>query len=106
MSRVDDAALIEARRLRDAARAIVHNDVATLRADLAARPLPQRMRDRAVQSATEALHSGTELAQENRLVLGLTLGALVGWLFRRRLGMLAQGAVDWLIGRTAQSDDA
>lgn len=106
MSRVDDAALIAARRLRDRARAIVRTDVETLRADLTARPILQRMRDSAVARATDALHAGAELAQENLVVLGLTLGALAGWLFRRRLGRLVQSAFQQLRGMIARSNDA
>jgi len=82
--------LIEARRLRDAARAIVRTDITTVRLDLAQRPLTTRVRDKVVLAATQTADDAVALAKDNPLVVGLTLAALLGWLFRNRLGALLQ----------------
>jgi len=87
--------LIEARRLRDAARGIVTTDLATLRHGLTDRPLASRVRDRVIAGVVETVEDGVALADENRLVLGLTVTALAGWLFRDRLGGWAQAAWAW-----------
>lgn len=91
MSRAaDEAALIEARRLRDLARTVVRTDLQTLRLSLTERPLARRAQDRLVATAVDTAESGLELARENGVVLALTAASLVAWLFRKRLGALAQ----------------
>ena len=85
----DEAELIEALRLRDMARAIVRTDLETLRLGLAERPLTSRVRDKVITTAVDTAESGIDLALENRLVLGLTLASMIGWLFRKPLGALA-----------------
>jgi hypothetical protein len=87
--------VIEARRLRDAARGIVYTDLATLRHGLADRPLTSRVRERVIAGVVDTFEDGVALADENRLVLGLTLAALAGWLFRNRLGGLGQTVFAW-----------
>ena len=84
------ADLIEARRLRNTARAIVRTDVATLRLDLAERPLATRVRDQVVSTTTQVIDDGVALANENRAIVGLTIGAVFAWLFRKPLGRLVQ----------------
>lgn len=86
------AHLIEARRLRNAARAIVRTDVATLRLDLAERPLTTRVRDQVVSAATQTAQDGVALAKDNPLIVGLTIAAVIAWLFRNRLSALLQAA--------------
>ena len=86
----DEADLIAARRLRDMARAIVHTDLATLRRDVAERPVVGRVRAQIISTALDTAESGIDLALESRGVLALTGTALVGWLFRKPLGVLAQ----------------
>jgi hypothetical protein len=81
----DEIGLIEARRLRDAARAIVSTDFATLSHQLAERPLTVRLRERAIEGVTDAVESGIALADENRVVVGVTIAAVIGWLLRNRL---------------------
>ena len=88
--------LIEARQLRDAARAIVRTDLATLQLSLAERPLTERARDSAVTRATGLAHSTLDLAMASRGVFLLTLTAVAGWLFRKRLGAIAQAG--WAAG--------
>jgi hypothetical protein len=86
------ARLIEARRLRDAARAIVRTDVATLRLDLAERPLTTRVRDQVVLAATQTAQDGVALAKDNPLIVGLTIAAVIGWLLRNPLSALLHAA--------------
>lgn len=88
--RSEEADLIAARRLRDIARAIVHTDLATLRRDVAERPVAGRVRAQIISTALDTAESGIDLALENRGVLALTGTAMVGWLFRNPLGVLAQ----------------
>ncbi len=83
------AELVEARRLRDMARGIVKTDVATVKLELAERSIPERVRDRIVLAATETAEDGVALVRENRVVVGLTVAALIGWLFRGQLGTLS-----------------
>jgi hypothetical protein len=81
----DEIGLIEARRLRDAARAIVRTDFATLSHQLAERPLTVRLRERVAEGVTGAVERTIALADENRVVVGLTVATALGWLFRNRL---------------------
>jgi len=84
------ADLIEARRLRNAARDIVRTDIATVRVELAERSLGTRLRDQVMLSAAQATDEGIALANENRVVVGLTVAAAFGWLFRNPLGTLSR----------------
>jgi len=84
------AELIEARRLRNAARGIVRTDIATVRVELAERPLVTRVRDQVLLSAAKAADEGIALANENRVVVGLTVATAFGWLFRNPLGTLSR----------------
>lgn len=95
-ARDGEAAVIEARALRDSARALVRTDLATLRAEWSRRPLARRLRDRAVSRAADAIEAGVDLALAQRWVIAGTLAALAGWLFRNRLAGLVQAA--WAIG--------
>ncbi len=103
MSRQDDAQdLIAARNLRDTARETLRRDLDTLRAELSYRPIAGRVRDRAVRQASSAAQTVTDLAVDNRAAIGLTAAALAGWLFRKRLGALAQGVSGWLVKALAR----
>jgi hypothetical protein len=99
----DEADLIEAQRLRDLARDILRSDLDTLREDLARRPLAGRARDAVVTAVADTAESGIDLARENIGVLALTGATLLGWLFRKPLGALAQSGLaragQWLAQR-------
>ena len=98
MSADRDAAadLITARALRDGARDNLRRDIDTLRAELTLRPVAGRVRDRAVRQASDAAQTVTDLAVDNRAAIGVALAALAGWLFRKPLGAMGQGAIRWL----------
>jgi hypothetical protein len=94
--------LIEARRLRDAARGVLRSDIDNLRHGLDDRPIARRVRDEIISKAADAMESGVDLASRNRLAIGLGLGALAGWLFRKPLGRLGQSAWARLTALTAR----
>jgi hypothetical protein len=93
--------LIEARLLRDTARSIVRTDLDTLRLGLAERPLGLRVRDRAISRATDLAQSTLDLAMASKAVVGLTVAVLAGWLFRKRLGSIAQSGWTTIAGAVA-----
>lgn len=99
----DEADLIEAQRLRDLARSILRSDLDTLREDLGRRPLAGRAREAVMTAVVDSAESGIGLARENIGVLALTGTALLGWLFRKPLGALAQSGIaragEWLAQR-------
>ncbi|WP_295529758.1 hypothetical protein [Novosphingobium sp. Chol11] len=69
-------------RTRDAARARMRDNLATVRAELSARSIPARIGDRAAEAALDSLETAKNVARENKLVLGVTAAALLGWLLR------------------------
>lgn len=81
--------LLEDRALRDAARGLVHSDVAFIRESMAARSIPARLADRVTDGARDIADEAVVVAEENRAVLtaGLALGALglAAWVFRAPL---------------------
>ena len=83
------AQVLAARQLRDVARSTVKTDVSIVRLALAERSLLARVRDWVVLSVTQTAEEGVALANENRVIVGLTLAAAAGWVFRRPLGTLA-----------------
>lgn len=85
-----ERALVEAQRLRDMARSIVRTDLETLRLGLSDRPVTTRVRDAVVTRAVDTAENGMALVRDNRAAIGLTMTGVIGWLFRRQLGALAQ----------------
>lgn len=73
------------RALRDQARAIVTAHLAEVRADLSAQSIGQRIKLKASEEAVEVLDQSREVVADNKLVVGATVAALVGWLARRPL---------------------
>ncbi|MCW1381806.1 hypothetical protein OLX02_03110 [Novosphingobium sp. KCTC 2891] len=91
----DDAkALHEARALRTEAWALVRKDVETLRDGLSARPIGQRLKDRATDEVVEAIDTAKDVAAENKTVIGLTIAALAGWFLRRPIAGIAQNLAE------------
>jgi hypothetical protein len=92
MSDADSAkTLAEVQRQRDAARAKLRGDVATLRGDLAERSIPARIGDRAAEIAVESAETAIDVAKENKIVVGLTVAGLLGWFLRRPIVRLFEG---------------
>ena len=86
MSDSDLVRLTEYRALRDAAWAMVHADLATLRADLTAHGVGERIKDRAAEEAQEAWDSAREVASEHKGVVAGTILAIVAWFLRGPIG--------------------
>jgi len=85
--------LAEARALRTEAWAQVRGDVDRLRDGLDHKPIGQRIKERATDEVVDALDTARDVAGENKTVIGLTVAALVGWLFRRPITEQVQ---EWL----------
>lgn len=86
MSHPDVVRLTEYRALRDAAWAMVHADLDTLRADLSERGVGERIKDRAADQAHEAWDGVREVASEHKGVVAGTILAIVAWLLRGPIG--------------------
>ncbi len=74
--------LSELQRQRDAARAKLRGNLDTIRAELAARSIPARIGDRAAETAMDTLETAKDVARDNKVVVGVTIAALLGWLLR------------------------
>jgi hypothetical protein len=55
---------------------------------------PGRVKERAVEEAVEMLDSARAVADENKVVIGVTVAALLGWFFREPLQQLAERVID------------
>jgi acyl CoA:acetate/3-ketoacid CoA transferase alpha subunit len=97
--------LAEDRALRDAARAVLDNDVGLIKADVAEHGVASRVWSTGVDYARIMAEGAIDLASENRGKLsgGLALAAagLAVWIYRDQIGDLVSGMVEGL-----QPDDA
>jgi len=82
------ATLVEARVLRDEAWALVRTDVATLRDGLAARPIGQRIRERATDEVVEVIEQARDVADDNKAIVAAIAAILAGWFLRGPLGRM------------------
>jgi hypothetical protein len=82
------AALAEARALREEAWGLVHADVATLRDGLAARPITQRIRERATGEVVEVLEQACDVADDNKAIVAAMVAILAGWFLRGPIGRM------------------
>lgn len=87
--------LAQDRTSRRAARGLFDRQLAQVKADLSARGVGGRIKDKAVRQSEEALAQGLEIARENRVIVAAGGAALAVWLFRKPLAAL--------IGRISQS---
>lgn len=74
--------LQEDRLLRNAAYALVKADVANLRADLASKGIGDRVIDRFHDGAVDIFEEAVGLADSNRGILAVLMGAVVLWFAR------------------------
>ena len=93
--------LTEYRALRDAAWAVVRGDVDSLRADLSAHGIGERIKDRAAEEAQDAWDQAREVASDHKGVVAATLLALAAWFLRGPIGK----ALAALFGSEADGDD-
>lgn len=99
MSKPSLARLAEYRALRDAAWTMVQTDLDTLKAELSAHGIGERIKDKAAEEAHEAWDTARDVATEHKGVVAGTILALVAWLLRDPIG----GALSALFG--ADDDD-
>jgi hypothetical protein len=72
----------EDRMLRDAARALVDADVANLRASLAERSIPTRIKDRVGEGASDVLDEAVAVAEDHKGVIATLIAAIILWFAR------------------------
>jgi hypothetical protein len=82
VSAVLEKTMREDRLLRDAARAVVDADIAHLRAELANRSIPERIKDRIGEGATDVLDEAVSVAEDNKGVIATLVGAIILWFAR------------------------
>lgn len=80
--------LAEDRALRKSARGLFDSRVAQVRADLAARSVPGRIKAKATDEAARAIEQGVAVAKESKGIIAGTIAALLLWIFR--VPLLAQ----------------
>lgn len=100
MSDPDLARLTEYRAMRDAAWAMVQADFATLRADVNAHGIGERIKDRAAEEAQDAWDNARDIASEHKGAVAGTVLALVAWLLRGPIGT----AISALFGGDEEED--
>ena len=86
MSKPSLQRLVEYRALRDAAWAMVRADVDTLKAELSAHGIGERLKDKAAEEAEAAWDNALDVATEHKGIVAGTLFALAAWLLRGPIG--------------------
>ncbi len=77
--------LVEDRTTRNAARKVFEGNVAQVKADLAARSIPERLADKARRDVTDALATGLDVARESKGIVAGMAALLGAWFFRASL---------------------
>ena len=80
------------RRNRNAARGLFDQRLARVKADLSARSIPARAKDRVQEQVFTALDQGIDVAKESKGIIAVVAGAIGLWFFRQPLIGLA---MDW-----------
>lgn len=86
MSKSSPPRLAEYRALRDAAWAVVQSDLDTLKSELSAQGIGERLKDKAAEEAQDAWDTACDVATEHKGVVAGTLLALAAWLLRGPIG--------------------
>ena len=100
MSKPSHQRLVEYRALRDAAWSMVRVDVDTLKAELSAHGIGERLKDKAAEEAEAAWDNARDVATEHKGIVAGTLFALAAWLLRGPIG----DALSALFGRDDDND--
>lgn len=82
------------RRNRNAARGLFDQRLARVKADLSARSIPARAKDRVQEQVFAALDQGIDVAKESKGIIAGVAAALTLWFFRNPLIELASGLFD------------
>lgn len=77
--------LSEDRALRNQARGLFDGRLAQVKADLAARSVPGRIKHAAQEKAFDAVDEAVDLAKNSKGLIAATAGALALWFFRKPL---------------------
>ncbi|HEX4846944.1 MAG TPA: hypothetical protein VFV30_02275 [Novosphingobium sp.] len=93
-----ESRLAEDRQTRRSARGLFDTRLAQVKADLAARGVPARIKAKAQDETFKAIDKGIDIAKESKGVIAATAGALLVWAFRAPLlkaakGLFGQGSV-------------
>lgn len=80
--------MMEDRALRDAAKAVVREDLAHLRGALRSRGIGERIADRVTDGFTDLFEEGLEVADNNRGIVATVIAAFVLWFARHPLAAL------------------
>ncbi|MGV3511652.1 MAG: hypothetical protein ACO1OX_06570 [Novosphingobium sp.] len=86
----DPALVTSARVLRDEALAVFKGDLEIAKLEIS----PGRVKERAFDEAVEMLDGAKAIADENRVVIGATFAALLGWFFREPIRQMADRLID------------
>lgn len=84
--------LLADRGNRNAARGLFDQRLARIKADLASRSVPARVKDRIQEEVFDALDRGIEVAKESKGIMAAVAAAIGLWFFRQPLTELA---MDW-----------
>lgn len=89
-----ESQLAEDKSLRRHARGLFDTRLAQVKADLAARSVPDRIKAKATDEAVNVIEQGLDVAKSSKGVIAVTAGALALWFFRAPLmGLFAKGDV-------------
>lgn len=78
---------------RKAARGLFDSRLAQVKADLAARSVPGRIKAKATDEAAKAIEQGVAVARESKGIIAGTMAALALWFFREPLWQLGKRLV-------------
>ncbi len=84
--------LVADRGNRNSARGLFDRRLARVKADLSARSVPDRVKDRVQEQVFDALDLGIDVAKESKGIIAVVAGAIGLWFFRQPLIGLA---MDW-----------
>lgn len=82
------------RATRNAARGVFDAELAQVKADLAARSIPGRVKDKADREVREAIATGLDVASESKGIIAGVLAALALWFFRAPLIAFARDLME------------
>lgn len=86
--------LVADRGNRNSARGLFDQRLARVKADLSARSVPARVKDRVQEQVFTALDHGIDVAKESKGIVAAVVGAIGLWFFRQPLIELAMNWMD------------
>lgn len=78
---------------RKAARGLFDRRLAQVRADLAARSVPGRIKAKATDELAKGIEQGVTIAKDSKGIIAGTVAALALWFFRKPLWQLGKGLI-------------